>query len=62
MYAIRSYYGVTILPLLAMKDLSRKERENVRFFHEPAPVREIGLVTYRYFIKEKLINALREVV
>ena len=57
---VQTNQGITVLPQLALKDLSRKERENVRFFHKPVPVREIGLVTYRYFIREKLVNALRD--
>jgi LysR family hydrogen peroxide-inducible transcriptional activator len=52
--------GITILPMLALKDLTPKQKMNVRFFKKPAPVREIGLVTYRYFVKEKLIKSLRE--
>jgi len=52
--------GITILPMLALKDMSTKQKNNVRYFKAPAPVREIGLVTYRYFVKERLINILNE--
>ncbi len=52
--------GITILPMLALKDLTPKQKSNIRYFKKPAPVREIGLVTYRYFIKEKLIKGLKE--
>lgn len=52
--------GITILPALALKDLTPKQKMNVRYFKNPAPVREIGLVTYRYFVKEKLIESLKE--
>jgi LysR family hydrogen peroxide-inducible transcriptional activator len=52
--------GITILPFLALKDMTRKQINNVRHFKSPAPVREIGLVTYRYFVKEKLIKSLKE--
>ena len=51
--------GITILPLLALNDLTAKQRNNVRYFKKPVPVREIGLVTYRYFVKEKLIESLK---
>jgi len=37
-----------------------KQKNNIRYFKSPAPVREIGLVTYRYFVKEKLIKSLKE--
>lgn len=52
--------GITILPLLALKTMTTKQKQNVRYFKAPAPVREIGLVTYRYFLKEKLIQSFRE--
>lgn len=52
--------GVTILPMLALKDLTLKQKMNIRYFKKPAPVREIGLVTYRYFVKQKLIESLKE--
>lgn len=51
--------GITILPQLALKDLSESQRKNVRHFKKPVPVREIGLVTYRYFVKEGLIQGLK---
>lgn len=52
--------GITILPMLALKDMGAKQKNNIRYFKAPVPVREIGLVTYRYFIKEKLIKSLKE--
>lgn len=52
--------GITILPMLALKDMSTKQKNNIRYFKAPAPVREIGLVTYRYFVKERLISILKE--
>lgn len=50
--------GITILPALALNSMTAKQKKNVRFFKAPVPVREIGLVTYRYFVKEKLIKSL----
>ena len=52
--------GITIIPELAMNDLNDAEHEQVRFFKPPAPVREISVVTYRHFIKERLIDALKK--
>ncbi|HEY5368510.1 MAG TPA: LysR substrate-binding domain-containing protein [Hanamia sp.] len=52
--------GITILPMLAVKDMTTKQKNNIRYFKAPAPVREIGLVTYRYFVKERLISILKE--
>lgn len=52
--------GITILPKLALRDMTTKQKHNTRNFKIPAPVREIGLVTYRYFVKEKLIEAIKK--
>lgn len=49
--------GITILPELAMQDLSEQELERVRYFQEPEPVREISLVTDRNFLKRRMITA-----
>lgn len=51
--------GVTILPELALNDLSSRQKKMVRHFKPPAPVREVGLVTRRNFIKRKFLEALR---
>ncbi len=53
-------HGITILPELAIADLGEEEHNRVRFFQPPAPVREISLVTYRFFARERLLNALAE--
>ncbi len=52
--------GFTILPELAVLDLSKKKLDNVRYFRNPEPVREIALVTHRSFIKRKLLELLAE--
>ena len=50
--------GITIIPSLALADMTEKQMQNIRHFKSPAPVSEIGLVTYRHFIKEKLLLSL----
>ena len=52
--------GITILPELALRDLTKAQIKNLRYFKAPAPVREISIVTYRYFVKYNLIEALRK--
>jgi LysR family transcriptional regulator, hydrogen peroxide-inducible genes activator len=52
--------GITILPELAVKELSKSQLSQIHYFKPPAPVREISLVTYHHFIKTRLIEALRE--
>lgn len=51
--------GITVLPYLAMADLTKEQRDNVRYFKSPAPVRKIGMVSFRYFVKEKMLLALK---
>ena len=57
---VETNQGITILPFLALKDMTIKQKNNIRHFKAPAPVREIGLVTYRYYVKEKLIIGLKD--
>ncbi len=52
--------GYTILPELSLQDLSAKQMNMVRFFKAPEPVREISLVTHRYFIKQGVIEAFKK--
>lgn len=52
--------GITILPELAMMELSESQLTQIRYFKPPAPVREISLVTYHHFVKTRLVEALRE--
>lgn len=52
--------GVTILPELATLDMTPQQQELIRHFKGALPVREISLVTHRDFLKEKLLDALRD--
>lgn len=52
--------GATLLPELALTDLSAKQLNKVRYFKTPEPVREISLVTHKNFIKKRMLNALAE--
>jgi len=50
--------GTTILPELALADLTDKQLDKVRYFKSPEPAREISLVTQKNFIKRRMIDAL----
>lgn len=52
--------GITILPELALKDIPEDQKNKIRYFKSPAPVREISLVTFRHFVKKKLADALKQ--
>src|SRR6185437_9734276 len=52
--------GITILPELAAMDLTAKQRQLIRHFKRPAPMREVSLVTHRDFVKQRLVQALHK--
>ncbi|MFN4007960.1 MAG: LysR substrate-binding domain-containing protein [Chitinophagaceae bacterium] len=52
--------GITILPELATLDLSSRQQQHVKRFKQPAPVREVSLITHRDFVKKRLIEALKQ--
>lgn len=50
--------GITIVPALATVDFEKAQKEKLRHFKSPVPVREISLVTYRHFVKKGLLQVL----
>ena len=52
--------GITILPELATLDMEPKQKELIRYFKSPAPVREVSIVTHRDFVKKRLIDILKK--
>jgi LysR family hydrogen peroxide-inducible transcriptional activator len=52
--------GYTLLPHLAVLNLSKEEMGHVREFQSPVPTREVSLVHNRIFLKEKIISAIEE--
>ncbi|MEO6151382.1 MAG: LysR substrate-binding domain-containing protein [Mucilaginibacter sp.] len=51
--------GATILPELALADMSDKQLDRVRYFKSPEPAREVSLVIQRNFLKRRMIEALK---
>ncbi len=52
--------GITVVPELAVINFSEKQKSQIREFKAPVPVREISLVTYRHFVKTKLLEVLAQ--
>ena len=52
--------GITVVPELAVINFNEKQKSQVREFKDPVPVREISLVTYRHFVKTKLLEVLAQ--
>lgn len=57
---VDSHYGYTLLPHLATLNLNDKQKENIRFFKEPSPKREISVIMPTGYMKEKLVDALKK--
>jgi len=51
--------GATILPELALTDLTDKQLDKVRYFKSPEPAREVSIVIQRNFLKRRMIDALK---
>ncbi|MCD8741210.1 LysR substrate-binding domain-containing protein [Mucilaginibacter roseus] len=51
--------GATILPELALADLTEKQLDRVRYFKSPEPAREVSIVIPRNFLKRRMIEALK---
>ena len=54
--------GATILPELALADLSDKQLDKVRYFKSPQPAREVSIVIQKNFLKRRMIEALKNEV
>ena len=54
--------GVTILPYLSSLELNKDDKEKLVPFTYPIPVRSIGLITHKHFVKKKLLNHLQETI
>tara|TARA_R110002049_G_scaffold294590_5_gene481311 strand:- start:11361 stop:12296 length:936 start_codon:yes stop_codon:yes gene_type:complete len=51
--------GITIIPFLASIDLPESEKTNLIEFMDPVPVRSVGLLTHKHFVKKKLLKELQ---
>jgi LysR family transcriptional regulator, hydrogen peroxide-inducible genes activator len=51
--------GATILPELALADLTERQLDKVRYFKSPEPAREVSIVIQRNFLKRRMIEALK---
>lgn len=52
--------GITILPYLATLDLNKNQKEKIREFAPPKPVREISLVVNKNFHRISILLALKK--
>ncbi|MBL4669864.1 MAG: LysR family transcriptional regulator [Flavobacteriales bacterium] len=54
--------GLTIIPYLASLDLGSEDMKSIIEFNHPIPVRSIGLLTHKFFVKKQLSKVLQEII
>ena len=54
--------GVTIIPELALMNLSASQQKKIKAFKAPAPTRQVSLVTYRHSLKGRLVEVLEKAI
>lgn len=58
MNMVEATNGITVIPELATLNLSAKRKKQLRAFADPVPVRTIGMIAYRHFVKVPLLQVL----
>jgi LysR family hydrogen peroxide-inducible transcriptional activator len=50
--------GLTVIPEMALANMSESQKKNVRPFKNSTPVREVSLITRKEFFRERLLNII----
>lgn len=51
--------GITLLPRLALSNNLQIDRHHIYSLSSPIPMREIGIVTHKHFVKKRILNNLK---
>lgn len=54
--------GMTLLPYLHTLDISEKQQDNLRYFEDPPPAREVSVIYSTSELKMQIINALYDII
>lgn len=54
--------GMTVIPEMAISNLSKTQRRNIRPFKAATPVREISLITRKEFVRQRMIDIIGDEV
>lgn len=54
--------GMTLLPYLHTLDIKDTEKNNLHFFNEPSPAREVSIIYHKSELKMQIIEALQDVI
>jgi LysR family hydrogen peroxide-inducible transcriptional activator len=60
LHMVDSFGGITLIPELYIEHLSPSRKKKINYFAKPIPVREVSLVFYRPFAKQRYIPILTE--
>lgn len=59
---VKKNQGVTLLPRLALGDNHQIEQRHLFTLSAPVPKREIGLITHKNFIKDRMLKNLKDII
>ena len=54
--------GMTLLPYLHTLDIKESEKNNLHYFNDPSPAREVSIIYHKSELKLHIIEALQEVI
>ncbi|WP_417854874.1 LysR substrate-binding domain-containing protein [Xanthomarina gelatinilytica] len=54
--------GMTLLPYLHTLDLNEKAKQNLHYFNEPSPAREVSILYHKSELKMQIIEAMQSVI
>ena len=54
--------GMTLLPFLHTLDIKDNEKENLHYFNDPSPAREVSIIYHKSELKMQIIEALHNVI
>ncbi|MGY0392824.1 LysR substrate-binding domain-containing protein [Bizionia sp. KMM 8389] len=54
--------GMTLLPYLHTLDLNEKAKQNLHYFNEPSPAREVSLLYHKSELKMQIVDAMHTVI
>jgi LysR family hydrogen peroxide-inducible transcriptional activator len=57
---VKANGATTLLPYLSTLELSDKERRHIIRFADPIPYRTVGIVVHRHFVKNKILDMLKQ--
>ena len=54
--------GMTLLPYLNTLELDEKKKQNLRYFNNPSPAREVSLIYHKSELKIQITEAIKDVI